>query len=72
MEIIIRDMKGNQLELSHGSTVGVKDARTGKEVHFEWPDLPKMFQHEMDDLASRAVRAMEQASELIMASSNLC
>ena len=72
MEILIRDMKGNQLELSHGSAVCVKDARSGKKVHFEWPDLPKMFQHEMDDLASRAVRTMEQARELITVRSNLC
>jgi len=72
MEILIRDIKGNQFELSHGSTVCVKDARSGKEVHFEWPELPKMFQLEMDDLASRAVRTMEQARELITVSFNLC
>jgi len=72
MMIHITDAKGNELELSHGSDVYMKDARSGKEVHFEWPDLPKMFQHELDDLASRAVRTMEQARELILASSGPC
>ncbi len=72
MLILIRDVKGNELELSHGSAVCLKDARSGKEVNFEWPDLPKMFQHELDDLASRAVRTMEQARELITESSGLC
>ena len=72
MMIFIRDVKGNELNLSHGSDVYMKDARSGKEIHFEWPDLPKMFQHELDDLASRAIRTMEQARVLITASSSLC
>ena len=72
MEILIRDVKGNQLELSHGSAVCVKGTRSEKEVHFEWPDLPKMFQQEVDDLASRAVRIMEQARELITVNPDHC
>ena len=72
MMIIISDVKGNELELSHGSAVRMKDARSGKEVNLEWPELPKLFQHELDDLASRAVRTMEQARELIAASSGRC
>jgi hypothetical protein len=50
----------------------LRTKRSGKVVDFEWPDLPKMFQHEMDDLASIAVRTMEQARELITVSYNLC
>lgn len=72
MMILIRDVKGNELELDHGCDVYLKDTRSGQKFHFEWPDLPKMFLHELDDLASRAIRTMEQARELITASSGLC
>ena len=67
MMIVLRDIKGNELKLSHGSDFCIKDVQSGREVHLEWPDLPKMFQHELDDLASRAIRTMEQARELILA-----
>ena len=69
MMILIRDVKGNELELDHGCDVYLKDTRSGQKFHFEWLDLPKMFLH---DLASRAIRTMEQARELITASSGLC
>jgi hypothetical protein len=72
MMILLRDVNGNELELSHGSAVCMKDARSGKEVNLAWPELPKLLQHELDDLASRAVRTMEQARELITPSSGRC
>ena len=72
MMIVLRDMKGNELKLSHGSDFCIKDAQIGREVHLEWPELPKMLQHELDDLASRAVRTMEQARELILEGSGTC
>ena len=72
MMIILRDIKGNELKLSHGSDFCIKDAQIGREVHLRWPDLPKLLQHELDGLASRAVRTMEQARELILASPGSC
>ena len=72
MMILIKDIKGNELELSHGSDFCIKDAQSSREVHLEWPELPKTLQHELDDLASRAVRTMEQARELILASPRTC
>jgi hypothetical protein len=41
-------------------------------VHLDWPELPKTLQHELDDLACRAVRTMEQARDLILASPRNC
>ena len=72
MMIVLRDMKGNELKLSHGSDFCIKDAQRDREVHLEWPGLPKSLQHELDDLASQAIRTMERARALILASSDIC
>ena len=69
MMIVLRDIKGNELKLSHGSDFCIKDAQECREVYLEWPDLPKVLQHELDDLASRAIRTMEQARKLILKNS---
>ena len=72
MMILIRDVKGNELKLSHGSDFCIKDALKEREVHLAWPELPKLLQHELDDLATRAIRTMEQARELILESPSTC
>jgi hypothetical protein len=72
MMIVLRDIKGNELKLSHGSDFCFKDVQIGREVHLEWPELPKMLQHELDDLASRAIGTMEQARELVLESPRTC
>ena len=72
MMIFLKDIKGNELELSHGSDFCIKDVQSRREVHLAWPELPKTLQLELDDLASRAVRIMEQARELILLSPRNC
>ena len=72
MMIALRDIKGNELKLSNGCDFCIKDAQRDREVHLEWPDLPKMLQYELDDLVSRAIRTMEQARVLILESPGPC
>ena len=72
MMILLRDIKGNELKLSHGSDFCIKDAQKEREVHLEWPELPKVLQHELDDLASRAIRTLEHAKGLLLGNSSIC